>query len=46
MSRPDAEILEAAHGDQRTLVTYDVHTITGPLRTLAASGAEHSGLCS
>ena len=44
VSRPDDEILRAAHVEGRVLVTYDLRTIPALLRHLAESGVGHSGV--
>ena len=44
LTRPDREILDAAHVEGRVLVTYDVRSIPGLIRSLAPSGFEHSGI--
>lgn len=41
---PDAEILEAAHQDAMTFVTYDQRTIPLLLRNLALRGHTHGGV--
>lgn len=42
--RPDSEILETAHQDRLTLVTYDLKTIPGLLRERADDGMSHHGV--
>lgn len=42
--RPDSEILETAHRDRLTLVTYDLKTIPGLLRQRADDGISHHGV--
>lgn len=44
LSRPDDEILRAAHLEGRALVTFDVHSIPTLIRYLAESGTDHSGV--
>jgi hypothetical protein len=43
-SQPDHQILLAAAAENRTLATYDVHSIPVALRHLAEAGADHGGL--
>lgn len=40
----DDEILFAARGDRRTLVTYDVGTVPSRLRVLIEAGEAHGGV--
>jgi len=42
--RPDSEILETAHRDRLTLVTYDLKTIPTLLRERAEHGISHYGV--
>ena len=42
--RPDSEILETAHQDRLTLVTYDLKTIVPLLREWADDGIPHHGV--
>jgi predicted nuclease of predicted toxin-antitoxin system len=42
--RPDSEILEAAHEDRLTLVTYDLQTIPSLLRELGDFEIPHHGV--
>ena len=44
VSRSDEEILRVAHGEQRTLVTYDLGSIPALLTRFLESGIEHAGV--
>lgn len=44
LSLADDEVLRAAHQEQRTLVTFDVHSIPLVIRFFAESGIDHSGV--
>jgi hypothetical protein len=43
-TRPDHEIIAAALGEHRILVTFDVRSIPALIRGLLESGAHHSGV--
>ena len=44
LSAPDDVLLQAAHRERRTLVTFDLRTIPPLLRDWAEQGIEHSGV--
>jgi len=44
VNQPDALILERCHREGWTLLTFDVNTIPAELRTMAMTGADHSGV--